>query len=84
MTTLDRLSPGQRATITSLAAQGAERRRLMDLGFIPGVEIEVEMGNPLGDPRAFRLLGGVVALRREQAREIGIQVQPEETPTHVA
>ena len=35
------------------------------------------MHNPLGDPRAFRVMGGVVALRREQAAGVTIKVSEE-------
>jgi ferrous iron transport protein A len=34
----------------------------------------VEMVSPLGDPVAYRVRDAVIALRREQAREIEIEV----------
>jgi ferrous iron transport protein A len=77
--TLDRLGPGDTATVRGLITTGDERRRLMDLGFIPGVQVSLEMGNPLGDPRAYRVMGAVVALRREQARGISIAPDTEVT-----
>lgn len=72
MATLDQLQTGQIATITTLNARGPNRRRLMDLGILPGTHIEIEMVSPLGDPVAYRVRGAVIALRREQAREIEI------------
>ncbi len=57
----------------SPACRGPERRRLLDLGFVPGTTVEVEMVSPAGDPTAYRLRGSVVALRREQARLIRIE-----------
>lgn len=74
--TLDQLRLGERARVLRLAARGPERRRLMDIGFVPGAPVEVEMENPLGDPRAFRVMGGVVAVRVEQARLIEILPEP--------
>jgi len=73
---LARLLPGQRGRITMLSPDctGAERRRLMDLGLVPGTVIEVEMTSPLGDPTAYRVRGAQIALRREQARLV--QVTP--------
>jgi DtxR family Mn-dependent transcriptional regulator len=51
----------------SPACRGQERRRLLDLGFVPGTPVEVDMVSPAGDPIAYRERGSVVALRREQA-----------------
>ena len=72
MTTLDYLQKGQTATVTALTSSGLNRRRLMDLGILPGTAITIETISPLGDPVAYRVRGAVVALRREQAREIHI------------
>ena len=75
--TLDRLRKGQRAIIAHLKSRGLERRRLMDLGILPGTEIRVEMGNPLGDPNAYQVRGSVIALRNAQAQNIEITLQEE-------
>ncbi|MBZ0302226.1 MAG: ferrous iron transport protein A [Anaerolineae bacterium] len=76
--TLDQLKPDLTATVTHLTTTGANRRRLMDLGLLPGTRVEVEMISPLGDPVAYRVRGAVIALRRKQAREIEIAVAQEE------
>lgn len=73
--TLDQLEVGQVATITALNSIGANRRRLMDLGILPGTQVVAEMKSPLGDPVAYRVRGATIALRREQARQI--EIQPE-------
>ncbi|HQY93729.1 MAG: FeoA family protein [Caldilinea sp.] len=75
--TLDQLPTGVKARVTSLTLTGAERRRMMDLGLLPGAAIEVALENPLGDPTAYRVRGAVIALRREQAQQI--QIAREET-----
>ncbi len=59
----------------SRSCRGLERRRLMDLGILPGTLIEVEMRSPSGDPTAYRIRGSTIALRREQASQVQIQVQ---------
>jgi len=51
-----------------------ERRRMLDLGIVPGTRIEVALRNPLGDPTGYRVRGSVVALRREQARRIQVKL----------
>ncbi|HXG24074.1 MAG TPA: FeoA family protein [Chthonomonadales bacterium] len=71
--TLDQLKPNAAATVVALTSEGAERRRMLDLGILPGTRIEVVMGSPLGDPVAYRVRGSIIALRREQAKQIHIQ-----------
>ena len=74
---LDSLQPGQTGVVTGISSlsRGVERRRLFDLGIIPGTAIDVEMVNPGGDPTAYRIRGSVIALRSTQARLI--RVKPE-------
>ena len=71
---LDSLEPGQSGVVTGISSlsRGTERRRLFDLGIIPGTEINVEMVNPGGDPTAYRIRGSVIALRSVQARLIKV------------
>lgn len=71
--TLDQLKIGRAATVTKIFSTNAERRRLLDLGILPGTRIENVMPSPLGDPVAYRIRSAVVALRREQARLIEIE-----------
>ena len=54
----------------SHACRGLERRRLMDLGLVPGTIVEAEMRSPVGDPTAYRIRGASIALRREQANHV--------------
>jgi Fe2+ transport system protein FeoA len=72
--TLHDLPLNQTGIVTALHCTGAERRRMLDLGILPGTQVEVEMGNPLGDPQAYRVRSTVVALRRKQAQLVEIQV----------
>jgi DtxR family Mn-dependent transcriptional regulator len=69
---LSELIPGQKAFVQSISAdcQGIERQRLMDLGFVPGSLVEVEVSSPFRDPTAYRIKGGLIALRRTQASKI--------------
>ena len=62
------------ASVLSLddRCRGFSRRRLMDLGITPGTRVEVAMDNTFGDPRAFRIRGTTIALRREQADQVWI------------
>ena len=73
--TLDQLKPGQCATILNLTSTGLDRRRMMDLGLLPGTQIAVEMRSPLGDPIAYNVRGTVIALRNTQARDIMVEME---------
>ena len=61
---------GDRFLITSLEMVGVMRRRLLDLGFVPGAIVEVAMKSPLGDPVAYRVSQTSIALRKEEAQRI--------------
>ncbi|WP_141201713.1 FeoA family protein [Paludifilum halophilum] len=61
---------GVSARIVRLDVEGTMRRRLLDLGFIPGAVIEVLRKSPLGDPTAFRVSHTTIALRREESSKI--------------
>lgn len=74
--TLANIGVGERARVIGIspACQGAQRRRLLDLGVVPGTIIDVEMASASGDPMAYRIRGALIALRRSQAE--WIQVEP--------
>jgi len=78
-TTLDLLKAGQLGEIIAIsrACHGQQRRRLMDLGVLPGTEISVEMESLGGDPIAYFIRGTTIALRRNQARMIHVKPMAE-------
>lgn len=61
-----------RVVAISPACQGPQRRRLLDLGVVPGTRIVPELVSTSGDPVAYRIRGAVIALRREQAEWIEV------------
>lgn len=69
---LSGLSTGEKAEVLALAPslRGAERRRMMDLGVLPGTLISAEYTSAGGDPVAYRIRGALIALRGEQADQI--------------
>jgi len=71
---LSGLHPGEKAQVLSLspAFRSVERRRLMDLGIIPGTVVESELCSASGDPIAYRIRGSLIALRQEQANLIKV------------
>ena len=73
--TMAQCRPGVRMRVLELSQRisGTERRRLMDLGFLPGTEIELEYTSASGDPLAFRVRGTLIALRQSQAEQILVE-----------
>jgi DtxR family Mn-dependent transcriptional regulator len=69
------LSQDQTAEISSLdpSVQGFTRRRFLDLGLTPGARISPELDNFFGDPRAYRVRGTLIALRKDQASQIWVR-----------
>lgn len=70
--TLDELEVGGRAAVRAVAGQGRMSVRLLEMGFVPGVEVALVKRAPLGDPLELRLRGFHVSLRRAEARQIEI------------
>jgi len=76
---LHSLNPGEKGEVLSLSPRlrGVERRRLMDLGILPGTLIKAELSSPSGEPTAYRIRGALIALRKEQSDLICITPHPE-------
>lgn len=64
---LSEVERGNTLRITRIDVQGVLRRRLLDLGFVVGNDIEVLRHSPLGDPTAFRVSNTTIALRKEES-----------------
>ena len=69
---LSSLKLNEKAKIVGLSKEcrGENRRRLLDLGFVKGATISIDLLNPLGDPKAYLIKGTVIALRADQASKI--------------
>jgi DtxR family Mn-dependent transcriptional regulator len=76
------LKPGEKGRVVALSPRlrGADRRRMMDLGILPGTTIDVEMTSPSGDPTAYKIRGALIALLKDQAQLIQVDNKPEELP----
>ncbi|MDP6618417.1 MAG: iron dependent repressor, metal binding and dimerization domain protein [Nitrospinota bacterium] len=79
---LSGLEPGQRAEVVGISrvCRGPERRRMLDLGIIPGTAVKAELRGPGGDPTAYRIRGAVIALRRQQSDLIHVHRMEEGDP----
>lgn len=70
---LAELAHGERCTIIEVQGDGSFRRRLMELGLIPGTQVQRSGRAPLGDPVAYRVRGAVLSLRGRDARNILVE-----------
>ena len=71
--TLDRLEEGEEARVLALGHSGAMRRRLQDIGLIPGTTVRCLQKSRRGDMTACLIRGAVIALRRQDARLVTLQ-----------
>lgn len=70
MRTLDCLLPGESAYIRAISNEGSIGRRLRDLGLVENTFVTCVGCSPMGDPKAFRIRGAVIALRKAELQEI--------------
>lgn len=70
---LDRFAPGERGRIAHIDAAPGVTRRLMELGLVPGIEIEMVRRAPLGDPIEVSVRGLRLSLRRSEAGHIHVE-----------
>ncbi len=67
-------APGNKCRIIEVISKGKKRNRLLDLGLIKNNEIDVLYSSPFGNPVAYYVQGAVIALRREDACEITVEI----------
>ena len=88
---LSDLNTGESAVVVKVLGHGGFRRRILEMGFVRGQQVESVLNAPLRDPIKYRIMGYEVSLRRseaamvevitiEEARaqriELGVEVSP--------
>ena len=73
MRSLNDIPEGKIGTVKTLLTKGGMRRRLQDIGLIEGTKVKCVQKSPLGDPTAFLIRGGVIALRSEDSQKVIIE-----------
>ncbi len=75
MVRLSSLQVNEFAKIVGISKEcrGDNRRRLLDLGFVKGTEISIDLLSPLQNPKAYLVKGTSIAIRNDQASKILIQ-----------
>ena len=69
---LNTLGAGCCGFVVSVGGDAELRRRLLEMGFCNGANVEVIRRAPMGDPIEFRLRGYHLSLREEQAKWVQI------------
>ena len=72
---LSELKPKDKGIIKAIKGAGSLRRRLLDMGIIPGSPIEVVKLAPLGDPINLKIKGYLLSLRKDEAAGITVEVE---------
>lgn len=70
---LNFLLPGEKALVKTVLDQGILRRRMMDMGLVPGAEVEVIRSAPWGGPMQIRVKGYYLAMRRTECEKIIVE-----------
>jgi len=73
--TLAQLELGREAVVAGLSplCRGPARRRLLDLGLVPGTAVAARLQAPGAGPVAYEVRGAMIALRREQAARVHLE-----------
>ncbi len=78
---LSNLKMGESATIETIAPTHTMRKRLLELGFIPGANIQVLRAAPFGDPIEVMVGGTHFALRKTDMAQIFVEPNHNQTKT---
>lgn len=74
--TLSVLPVGQRAVLRAVGGERAYRRRLLELGFVPGTELRLVRRVGVGDVLEVELRHSRISLRISEASALEVEVQP--------
>ena len=69
---LSELNTGQKGVIVKVLGHGGFRKRIVEMGFIRGQEVEVLLNAPLRDPVKYKIMGYEVSLRHNEASMIEV------------
>ena len=66
------LSPGEQGKVVRVDAEGALKRRLMDMGLTRGTMVTFRKVAPLGDPIEITVRGYELSIRKDEAAHIWV------------
>lgn len=71
---LDQLPLGTQGVVVRIGGEKAIRRRLIDMGMIPGETVKLKKVAPLGDPLELEVKNYKLSLRKNEASQIIVEV----------
>ncbi len=72
-TSLAEIALGRAAKVIGVDGPRAFRRRLLEMGLVPGTEVTVVTIAPLGDPLRIEIRGGQWSIRKNEAAHIAVE-----------
>ena len=79
--TLNELQIGESARIERVDGEGALRQHILDMGVIPGAEVQLVKLAPMGDPMEIRIHGSELTMRLADAENIGVSLIEKQSET---
>jgi len=70
--TLDNLKVGESCIIKNIKDSSKIKRRLLDIGIIPGTKVECVLSSPSNDSLAYLIRGTTIAIRKIDSKEIEV------------
>jgi Fe2+ transport system protein FeoA len=70
---LSQLLPDEKCRVLEVNSKPEIRRRLLDMGLIPGTRVTLQKIAPMGDPIQIHLRGYELTIRREDAGQIDLR-----------
>ncbi len=74
---LSDLKTGDKAVVVKVLGHGAFRKRIIEMGFVRGQTVLVELNAPLKDPIKYKIMDYEISLRRSEASLVEV-ITPEE------
>ena len=74
MKNLSEVKLGSSCIIKKINLEGSIKRRLLDIGLIEGTKVENVLESPFKDPTAFLIRGAVVAIRKDDSKNIMVEL----------
>lgn len=74
---LSDLKTGEKAVVVKVLGHGAFRKRIIEMGFVRGQTVLVELNAPLKDPIKYKIMDYEISLRRSEASLVEV-ITPEE------
>lgn len=75
MISIDDMSTGTSACLHAIGGERSFRRRLMELGLLPGTEVQLVRRADVGGVLELEVRGCRLSLRRSEAREIQVELR---------